>query len=57
MKQLVETLTQQFEEFKKDAELQVENGNKAAGTRARKASLTIEKAMKEFRKVSIEASK
>ena len=34
-----------------------ENGNKAAGTRARKASLEIEKAMKEFRKASLEASK
>ena len=32
-------------------------GNKAAGTRARKASLDIEKAMKEFRKASLEASK
>jgi len=31
--------------------------NKAAGTRARKISLEIEKAMKEFRKVSVEASK
>ena len=31
--------------------------NKAAGTRARKASLEIEKAMKEFRKASLEASK
>ena len=31
--------------------------NKAAGTRARKASLEIEKALKEFRKVSVEASK
>ena len=36
---------------------QIENGNKAAGTRARKASLEIEKAMKEFRKASLEASK
>ena len=31
--------------------------NKAAGTRARKASLEIEKAMKEFRKASLEAAK
>ena len=36
---------------------QVENGNKAAGTRARKASLELEKLLKEFRKASIEASK
>ena len=41
----------------KDAEAQAVKGNKAAGTRARKASLEIEKVMKEFRKVSLEASK
>lgn len=57
MKQLVENLNQLYSEFNKDAALQVENGNKAAGTRARKASLAIEKALKEFRKVSVEASK
>ncbi|MBR2456953.1 MAG: histone H1 [Bacteroidaceae bacterium] len=40
-----------------DANAQVEKGNKAAGTRARKASLELEKLLKEFRKVSLEASK
>ena len=40
-----------------DAELQVAKGNKAAGTRARKASLELEKVLKEFRKVSLEESK
>ena len=40
-----------------DAALQAEKGNKAAGTRARKASLELEKVLKEFRKVSLEASK
>lgn len=40
-----------------DAELQVVKGNKAAGTRARKASLELEKVLKEFRKVSLEESK
>lgn len=57
MKNLVENLNELFAEFAKDANTQVENGNKAAGTRARKASLAIEKALKEFRKVSIEESK
>ena len=57
MKQLVENLNQLFADFTKDAAAQVENGNKAAGTRARKTSLAIEKALKEFRKVSIEDSK
>ena len=40
-----------------DANAQVEKGNKAAGTRARKASLELEKVLKEFRKVSLEDSK
>lgn len=40
-----------------DDELQAEKGNKAAGTRARKASLELEKVLKEFRKVSLEESK
>ena len=57
MKELVESLQQQFASFDKDATAHVENGNKAAGTRARKVSLAIEKSLKEFRKQSIEASK
>ncbi|MCL1939005.1 MAG: histone H1 [Candidatus Azobacteroides sp.] len=57
MKNLVEELNQHFASFIKDATLHVENGNKAAGTRARKTSLAIEKALKDFRKQSIEASK
>ena len=57
MKDLVEKTVALFESFKKEAEAQIENGNKAAGTRARKASFEIEKAMKEFRKASLEASK
>lgn len=40
-----------------DAELQFTKGNKAAGTRARKASLELEKVLKEFRKISLEESK
>lgn len=57
MKQLLENLNALFVEFSKDSALQLENGNKAAGTRARKSSLAIEKALKEFRKESIAASK
>jgi hypothetical protein len=57
MKNLVESLKQQFVSFEKDAVANVENGNKAAGTRARKISLAIEKSLKDFRKQSIEASK
>ncbi|HIZ34098.1 MAG TPA: histone H1 [Candidatus Bacteroides merdigallinarum] len=57
MKELIEKIAAAYAEFEKDAKAQLENGNKAAGTRARKSSLEIEKAMKEFRKASLEASK
>lgn len=57
MKELIEQIAAAYEAFAKDANAQSENGNKAAGTRARKASLELEKAMKAFRKASIEASK
>ena len=57
MKELVEKVASLYEAFQKEAKAQLENGNKAASTRARKASLEIEKAMKEFRKVSLEAAK
>lgn len=57
MKELIEQIAAAYEAFAKDANAQAEIGNKAAGTRARKASLELEKAMKAFRKASIEASK
>ena len=57
MKELIEQVAALFADFEKDAKAQLENGNKAAGTRARKASLEIEKAMKAFRKASLEAAK
>ncbi len=57
MKELLEKIDEAVAQFKTDSAAQAENGNKAAGTRARKSSLAIEKMMKEFRKASIEASK
>ena len=57
MKELVEKINAAIAEFSTNAHAQVENGNKAAGTRARKASLELEKLLKEFRKASIEAAK
>lgn len=57
MKELVEKIQELYEVFAKDAQLQVEKDNKAAGTRARKTSLAIEKLMKEFRKESLDLSK
>ncbi|MGA9324739.1 MAG: histone H1 [Salegentibacter sp.] len=57
MKELIENIQSTFESFHTDATTQLENGNKAAGTRARKSSLELEKQLKEFRKVSIAESK
>ena len=56
MKALLAKIQAQVEAFAKDAEAQVVKGNKAAGTRARKAALEIGKLMKEFRKASVEAA-
>lgn len=57
MKELVEKIQEAYAAFAVDANAQVEKGNKAAGTRARKVSLEIEKLMKAFRKASVEAGK
>jgi len=57
MKTLVEKIKIEIDEFLKNADAQLEKGNKAAGMRARKAALELCKQLKEFRKVSVEASK
>ena len=57
MNELIEKINASFEALKEDAGLQIEKGNKAAGTRARKTSLELEKLLKEFRKASLEESK
>ena len=57
MEELVKNIDAVYAAFKKDADAQVAKGNKAAGQRARKAALEIAGLMKEFRKVSNEASK
>jgi len=57
MNELIEKINTSFEALKEDAGLQIEKGNKAAGTRARKTSLELEKLLKEFRKASLAASK
>ncbi len=57
MKELVTKIQEAYEAFAKDAAAQAERNNKAAGARARKVSLEIEKMMKEFRKTSIEAAR
>jgi len=57
MKDLVAKINAEIETFKSESESVAEKGVKAAGARARKSSLEIEKLLKEFRKVSIEESK
>lgn len=57
MNNLVKKIDEQIALFSDNAKLQLEKGNKAAGTRARKAALELSKLLKEFRKVSVEASK
>ncbi len=57
MKELVEKIQAEYQNFAVNAEAQVTKNNKAAGTRARKAALELSKLMKEFRKVSVEAAK
>lgn len=57
MKELIEKINAEYEAFSKEAEQQVEKGNKAAGTRARKAALELSKLFKDFRKLSVEESK
>jgi len=57
MEELVNKIKAEYDALTTDAKLQIEKGNKAAGTRARKSSLDLEKLLKEFRKASLEASK
>jgi|GEM_PF-29449 len=45
MKNLVEKINAEYEVFVSNANAQVEKGNKAAGTRARKAALELSKLM------------
>ncbi len=57
MQELVNNIKTEIEKFTLNADLQVAKGNKAAGTRARKAALELSKMLKEFRKVSVEEAK
>ena len=57
MKELYDQIKEQLAIFTENAELQVNKNNKAAGTRARKATLELTKLFKEFRKASVEDSK
>ena len=57
MKDLIAKINAEIETFRTESDSLAEKGVKAAGARARKSSLEIEKLLKEFRKVSIEEAK
>ena len=57
MENLVKEIESVYCAFLTDATAQLAKGNKAAGTRARKASLGLERMMKDFRKASLEEAK
>jgi len=57
MKEILEKINAEIALFQENAGSQLENGNKAAGTRARKSSLELTKLLKEFRQVSLDESK
>ena len=57
IEQLLKEIRRASEALLTDGTLQCERGNKAAGARARKASLELERLAKAFRKASIEATK
>ena len=57
IEQLLKEISRVSEAPLTDGMLQSERGNKAAGARARKASLELERLTKAFRKASLEASK
>ena len=57
MNELIEKIKEAYTAMIEDAALQAEKGNKAAGIRARKSSLELEKLFKEFRKASLEEAK
>ncbi|CAA7197624.1 histone H1 [Chryseobacterium potabilaquae] len=57
MPEVLQKINTELEAFKIDPNLQLEKGNNAVVTRARKSALELSKLFKEFRKVSVELSK
>ena len=57
MNELLVQLQMKMEAFQKNAALQADKGNKAADQRARCVSLEMEPLLKQFRKLSLAASK
>ncbi len=57
IEELLKEIRQASEALLANGKLQSERGNKAAGGRARKASLELERLTKTFRKASLAAAK
>lgn len=57
MENLINDISQLCESFVKDATLQLQDGNKTAGRRARRTSLDMEPLLKKYRKMSLEMGK
>ena len=57
MKELFGNIQSKMAELTKDMERNVQEGNKAAGVRARRTTLEMEKMFKQYRKLSIESAK
>ena len=57
MQKLVKEIEAQIAAYTENVEAHVVKGNKAAGARARKATLELTKLFKEFRKQSVDSSK
>lgn len=56
LKDIVTAINDRTDTFRINASISL-SGNKAAGARARKASLEIEKLLKEYRRLSVEITK
>ena len=54
MNELIAKIKELSNSLLEDAALQAEKGNKAAGTRARKASLELEKVLKDYLVLNLE---
>lgn len=57
MEKILQDIFSAFDNFKKNATLNIEKGNKAAGTRARKTSNELAKMLKSYRALSVENDK
>ncbi len=57
MKNLFDTINENIDRFQANAASHIDKANSAAGVRARKLSLELEKKLKEFRRASLAREK